>query len=71
MTGGALFLALAMAAQTHAPSADNVRLTASAGVTIIAGEDVRFAEAPQDKSKKRQTNPQRRRDKDRVLIEFF
>jgi hypothetical protein len=72
MAGGTILLALAVAAAgTPATRADNVRVAASASVTIIAGDQVRFTAVPQSRSEKRLAKAQRRTDAGQVLIEFY
>jgi hypothetical protein len=72
MAGGTILLALVAAAtQTATTRADNVRVAASASVTIIAGDQVRFAMVPHSRSEKRLAKAQRRTDAGQVLIEFY
>ncbi len=71
MVSGISFLAALAVAQTTLPRAEPVRRAASAGVTVIAMEDIRFVPVKRSKGEVRKDKSIRRTGPGYVLIEFF
>jgi hypothetical protein len=71
MAGGTILLTLLVAAQSPAPRAESVRTVASASVTILAAEEIRFAPQRQSAAQHRSEKSVRRTDNGRTLIEFY